>query len=215
MIATDGGFLEAPVEMERLILSPGERVEVIADFSGTAGPVVLKAETNGGREYDAVTFHPSDSRRTAPWNPQGFRVRADDIPESEADTTRRFVLQSGMGARMTINGRMMDMNRINEEIRLGDTEIWEIENRDGGGMGMMMNQPHNFHVHAVQFRILDINGEPPPAHTDGWKDTVMVWPGDRVRIIARFDSYPGIFMYHCHLLEHEDNGMMGQFAIVE
>jgi FtsP/CotA-like multicopper oxidase with cupredoxin domain len=80
---------------------------------------------------------------------------------------------------------------------------------------MMMNQPHNFHVHATQFRILDINGEPPPAHMNGWKDTVPVWPGDTVRIIARYDSYPGLFMFHCHLLEHEDNGMMGQFMIVE
>ena len=80
----------------------------------------------------------------------------------------------------------------------------------GGGM---MNQPHSFHVHAVQFRILDINGLAPPAQLAGWKDTVLLWPGDRVRIIARYDSYRGLYMYHCHLLEHEDNGMMGQFLI--
>ena len=76
-----------------------------------------------------------------------------------------------------------------------------------------MALPHNFHGHAVQFLILDINGRPPPAQLAGWKDTVLVWPGDRVRIIAQYNSYPGVFMYHCHLLEHEDSGMMGQFLI--
>ncbi|RKX81284.1 MAG: copper oxidase, partial [Spirochaetes bacterium] len=77
----------------------------------------------------------------------------------------------------------------------------------------MMGMPHTFHVHSVQFQVLDINGSPPPPEYAGWKDTVLLWPGDRIRIIARFDSYKGIFMYHCHLLEHEDNGMMGQFLI--
>ena len=117
-------------------------------------------------------------------------------------------MQSGMGARMTINGKVMNMNRVDERLELGDTEIWEIENRDG-----MMAQPHSFHVHAVQFRILDINGQRTPAALDGWKDTVLLWPGDQVRIIARYKSYRGLYMYHCHLLEHEDNGMMGQFLI--
>lgn len=214
VIATDGGFLEAPVEMERLILSPGERCEVIIDLTGASGPVTLLTETNGGDAFEAVTFQPSDPA-AAVWNPKDALVTVDTIHESESAKTRRFEMRSAMGARMTINGRTMSMDRVDQRIRLGDTEIWEIVNRDGGGMGMMMNQPHNFHLHAVQFRILDINGEAPPAHMDGWKDTVQVWPGDTVRIIARFDSYPGLYMFHCHLLEHEDNGMMGQFAVVE
>jgi blue copper oxidase len=169
--------------------------------------VVLKAETNRGQLYDALEFRPVGNTSTV-WKAPDVLIAPGEIPESEAQETRRFVLQSGMGGRMTINGRTMNMKRVDERVPLGSTEIWEIENRDG-----MMSQPHSFHVHAVQFRILDINGRPPPEHYSGPKDTVLLWPGDKIRIIARFDSFPGLFMYHCHLLEHEDNGMMGQFLI--
>ena len=207
-IASDGGFLASPVGLGHIILSPGERAEVIVDFSQAGqSPVVLKAETNQGRLYDVLEFLPVGNTATA-WKAPDILIPPEDIPESEADRTRRFVLQSGMGGRMTINGKTMKLNRVNERVPLGSTEIWEIENRDG-----MMSQPHSFHVHAVQFHILDINGRPPPEHESGPKDTVLLWPGDKIRIIARFDSFPGLFMYHCHLLEHEDNGMMGQFLI--
>lgn len=207
-ISSDGGFLERPIGMKFIILSPGERAEVIADFSqATLSRVVLRADSNSGQSYQAMEFLPSGSAGTAPGLPETL-VTVEKIPESEAVRTRRFALASGMGGRMTINGKTMDMNRIDERVPLGDTEIWEIENRSG-----MMGQPHTFHVHSVQFQVLDINGSPPPPEYAGWKDTVLLWPGDRIRIIARFDTYKGIFMYHCHLLEHEDTGMMGQFLI--
>ena len=104
----------------------------------------------------------------------------------------------------------MDMARIDETVRLGDIEIWEVRNRGG--------QPHPFHVHLVQFQILDRNGRPPPAAELGWKDTVLVHPDELVRIIMPFERYadPQVpYMYHCHIMEHEDNGMMGQFLVVE
>jgi FtsP/CotA-like multicopper oxidase with cupredoxin domain len=81
-------------------------------------------------------------------------------------------------------------------------------------MGRMMNVPHSFYVHDGQFQILSINDRVPPAPEAGWKDTVLLWPGDVIRIIKRFEEYTGIYMYHCHLLEHEDAGMMGQFEVV-
>ena len=104
----------------------------------------------------------------------------------------------------------MNMARIDEVVRLGDIEIWEVHNRGG--------QPHPLHVHLVQFQILDRNGQPSTGADLGWKDTVLVPPGDLVRIIMAFERYadPQIpYMYHCHILEHEDNGMMGQFLVVE
>ena len=104
----------------------------------------------------------------------------------------------------------MDMARIDEVVRLGDIEIWEVHNRGG--------QPHPLHVHLVQFQILDRNGQPPTGADLGWKDTVLVPPGDLVRIIMAFERYadPQVpYMYHCHIMEHEDNGMMGQFLVVE
>jgi FtsP/CotA-like multicopper oxidase with cupredoxin domain len=133
------------------------------------------------------------------------------IAESEADRVRVFAMETrGMGG-FTINGRTMDMERIDVRIPLGSTEIWDVRNSPMG----MMNIPHSFHVHDVQFQILDINGEEPPPHLNGWKDTVLLWPGDRVRFIARYTEFTGIYMYHCHLLVHEDQGMMGQFEVFD
>jgi FtsP/CotA-like multicopper oxidase with cupredoxin domain len=131
---------------------------------------------------------------------------------------RRFNMETmsgGMGMmrrgrQLTINDRKMDMDHVNERVKLGDTEIWEIVNRST----MMMRLPHSMHLHDVQFQILDRNGKKPHPAERGRKDTVHLNGGDKVRIIARFEDYTGIYMYHCHLLEHEDNGMMGQFEVV-
>ena len=75
---------------------------------------------------------------------------------------------------------------------------------------------HPFHVHDVQFRILDRNGRPPPEHEMGLKDTVLLSSRERVRLLLSFKDYADSdtpYMYHCHILEHEDAGMMGQFVI--
>ena len=79
----------------------------------------------------------------------------------------------------------------------------------------MMQLPHSMHLHDVQFNILDRNGKPPVPIEAGRKDTVLLWPNDKVRLIAQFLDYTGIYMYHCHMLEHEDDGMMGQFEVVD
>jgi FtsP/CotA-like multicopper oxidase with cupredoxin domain len=113
-----------------------------------------------------------------------------------------------MGGGMSINGASMDMNVINERVPVGEWEIWEIANAS------MMAHP--FHIHDVQFRILDRNGRAPDAAEQGLKDTVVVYPGEAVRLLLRFEDYtdPDLpYMYHCHILEHEDAGMMGQFTV--
>ena len=114
------------------------------------------------------------------------------------------------GGNFSINGRRMEMNYINERIQFNTTEIWELTN----------NSPmmHPFHVHNGQFQVLDRNGQQPPANEMGWKDTVRVGSGELVRIIMRFTDFiddKNPYMYHCHILEHEDRGMMGQFLIIE
>ena len=113
------------------------------------------------------------------------------------------------GGEMTINGRSMDMNRVDETVRIGTKEVWIIENPT------MI--PHPFHIHDVQFRILDRNGSPPLPGETGLKDTVVVPPRERVRLLLQFADYADPdrpYMYHCHNLEHEDAGMMGQFTVV-
>lgn len=151
------------------------------------------------------------------------------IPEEEAMRTRRFALSMAMVKKessnkehqttyqressaeqrnLTINGKVMDLDIINHQVPLGDTEIWEIENYS------MMSHP--FHIHHGQFQILDRNGRLPHATELGDKDTVLIGPGESVRIIKRFTGLADPetpYMYHCHLLEHEDIGMMGQFTL--
>jgi blue copper oxidase len=109
---------------------------------------------------------------------------------------------------MGINGRSFAMHRVDVTAKLGTAEIWEIS---AGGMPMA----HPFHVHGASFRILSKNGGKPAAHESGWKDVVLV--EQHAEILVRFDNpaQPKMpFMYHCHILEHEDHGMMGQFAVV-
>ena len=132
------------------------------------------------------------------------------IPESEAVNVlspRPFELQANP---FGINGKRMDMAVIDERIRLGDTEIWEITNPN--------TQAHPFHVHGDSFQILSCDGVLPPANELGRKDVVLVRPFETVRIIKRFHDYADPFspyMFHCHILEHEDVGMMGQFVVQE
>jgi FtsP/CotA-like multicopper oxidase with cupredoxin domain len=95
-------------------------------------------------------------------------------------------------------------------VKLGSTEIWEISNRSA----MMMQLPHSMHLHDVQFQVLERNGKPPLPLEQGRKDTILLLPGEQVKIISRFEDYTGIYMFHCHMLEHEDSGMMGQFEVV-
>lgn len=108
----------------------------------------------------------------------------------------------------SINHQFMNMNIINAALKRGSTEIWQFENRS--------SMAHPMHYHGVSFQIIEMNGKPPAPEMAGWKDTVLVRHGETVKTIARFDQpaskdYP--FMYHCHILEHEDNGVMGQFTV--
>ncbi|MCH7589185.1 MAG: multicopper oxidase domain-containing protein, partial [Chloroflexi bacterium] len=136
------------------------------------------------------------------------------LQESQANKTRSFELDEGFSvesfsATFTINGQTMDINRIDETIQLNDIEIWEIIND--------ANMPHPFHIHDIQFLILSRNGSPPPENESGWKDTVLVMPRETVRLITQFSDFADPdkpYMFHCHILEHEDAGMMGQFVVV-
>ncbi|MBN8669989.1 MAG: multicopper oxidase domain-containing protein [Chitinophagales bacterium] len=109
-----------------------------------------------------------------------------------------------------INGNSFDMNIVNDTVKLGHTEIWKLVNGT--------EIAHPFHIHDVWFYVLDINGVPPPLYERGKKDVILVMPKDTVRFITKFEDFadPIVpFMYHCHLLHHEDEGMMGSFIVVD
>jgi blue copper oxidase len=142
------------------------------------------------------------------WNPkQAVRTRIITLDMAMMGMGRMG--GPAMDGPMGINKRSMDMNRIDLRIPLGSVEIWEIRNATP--------LTHPFHIHDVQFRILDRAGSPPHPHEHGLKDTVLVDANSAVRIITEFSDFADpdhAYMYHCHILEHEDAGMMGQFVVV-
>ncbi|MDH3330130.1 MAG: multicopper oxidase domain-containing protein [Desulfobulbaceae bacterium] len=222
-IATDGGFQENPVLLTSLLLSAGERSEIVIDFGNDKAGSTLKliVTQNPGYQFEAMQFTVIDTQTKGAKLPDQLTA-IDWMKESKTVKTRRFVMETmSMGGapmrmgmaprRLTINGKNMDIGRIDEQVKLGTTEIWEITNSSR----MMMQLPHSMHLHDVQFQILDRNGIQPPPEEKGRKDTILILPGERVRIISRFADYTGVYMYHCHVLEHEDKGMMGQFEVID
>jgi bilirubin oxidase len=128
------------------------------------------------------------------------------LDASQAKKTRTFVLDPGS---RTINKKQMNPDRIDEVVHAGDIEIWTVKNHSG--------TYHPFHIHGVQFQIVDVDGKPPQDFERGWKDTILVPNGKDMSLIMKFPMYADAhvqYMYHCHILEHEDMGMMGQFVVL-
>lgn len=216
-IASDGGLLESPVPLTRLTLSPGERAEILVtmtpgesvvlrsegpDLGGTLG--FLGGSAGAGDRFDLLELRAASTLERRGEVPETL-APLERLDVGDATAERRFVLDDTQ-----INNERMDMGRIDEVVELGATEIWTVRNN--------MAWAHNFHVHDVQVQILDIAGAPPPPEFSGWKDTVYLRPNEDYRLIMRFTDYadPATpYMYHCHLLRHEDEGMMGQFVVVE
>jgi len=224
-IATDSGFLEAPIETNRIRLAPAERAEILVDLRGDAGRnLILKSYSSeithiissnsnlrddlDSRDFDIMHLTVNQAHQNGLVIPESL-VSFNRLDSNNAVTTRQFVL-SMRQQNLTINGKKMDMERIDEIVKLNSIEIWEIRNDS--------RMAHPFHVHDVRFMILDRNGTPPTASENGWKDTVLVPEQETVRIIMQFTDYADAdspYMFHCHILEHEDAGMMGQFIVIE
>jgi len=226
VIASDAGFLSAPVSVIQLRVSPAERFEILVDFADRK-PVMLETgpdtlmgifgavSPDGSADFVSIMrFEPTATAGTV----KDFPARLVEPAAADPDGAvgrRQFVLDSGIcgGQRPTemgmlpglcINGKTHDLARIDVETRLGTLEVWEI---------VSIGMAHPFHVHGASFRILSLAGAPPPAHLAGWKDVVLV--EDRAELLVAFNrpatrEHP--FMYHCHILEHEDAGMMGQYV---
>jgi len=217
VIGSDGGLLPAPVRQDRVTLSPGERAEVVVTMSPgeqvelrsyppDVGAGLMGRFAGGSDSFDVLHLRAADRLTPSPALPEvlapapDFAVGEDELQQVD----RRFELSG-----RSINGTQMDMSRVDETVELGDTEVWEVHNRDG--------MHHSFHVHDVQFQVLSVDEDAPPPDHRGWKDTIYLRPGSTMRIAMRFSDYADAhvpYMFHCHLLSHEDSGMMGQFAVV-
>ena len=215
-IASEGGLLEQPVALTQLSLIPGERAEILVDFSdGALVSLVTQDDTsmpmmgmfNRAKNLvlsgsSLVTFQPTES--SAPFK---LPIKLTSLPTVMPDIAvreRSFHMNMGMNG-FGINGQSFSMKRINEQVKLGSSEIWHLS-------GDMMGHP--FHIHGVHFRVIARGGKKPLVRDQGLKDTV--WVNEPVSVLVNFDfpAKQAPFMYHCHILEHEDNGMMGQFKVV-
>jgi blue copper oxidase len=243
VIAGDAGYLAEPVEARNLLIAPAERYEILVNFAdgrpvelvtasdvgGSFGPrMVMQMGRSPGSANETellMQFQPDASLQAtiAGLPRQLAALAAPDVKSAVAWRTFELNPMMGMGMMgmrglggpgdgrsqmMGINGRSFAMNRIDVTAKLGTSEIWEIV---AAGMPMA----HPFHVHGASFRILSKGGRKPSAHEFGWKDVVLV--EEHAELLVRFDNDapPNMpFMYHCHILEHEDHGMMGQFTVV-
>ena len=216
LVGTDGGLLRAPARLKGIRLSPGERAEIVVHvtpgetFTMRSTPPDLGmpkqlSATNGGNDrFDVLELRSGKSLRHLGALP-GTLVPIQRLKPPASAPLQRFELNGHQ-----INGKRMDLNRIDTTVTLGRTSVWDFRNA--------MDLPHNFHIHDVQFQVLSIDGHEPPVELSGWKDTVYLAPHVRYRLIMTFSDYTDRrmpYMYHCHLLAHEDAGMMGQFLVLK
>lgn len=243
-IGSDGGLLNAPVQLTRLRLSPGERAEILVDFTGKAGQYInlisYASELSNGI-YGAlqpgmgpgqtIPGYTSNTLNGSNFTVMSFSVVAQTqnpvttIPStlvtntpwqtSNANAFRTLTFSpANMGPTaiqgpFLINNTSFDMDVINYSIPLDNIEVWTLTNQSPIA--------HPFHIHDVQFYITEINGATPPANMAGRKDVVLVpGGGQSVKFITKFETFcdsTTSYMYHCHMLPHEDDGMMGQFVV--
>ena len=209
-VGGDGGLFEHPVEVKEILLASAERVELLVRATGAPGErVVLRSlpydryipqtrPADWQQPRDLLTVRYSDSTPVTPIAlPPTLRAVAA-LDTTAAVATRVISLTQGF-----INGRVMDMDRIDIHAALGSTEIWEVEN--------LVGMDHPFHLHGFQFQVIERNGIPEPFRQ--WKDTINVPRHETVRFVVRFSDYPGKWMFHCHILAHEEQGMMGILAV--
>ncbi|MBN8693117.1 MAG: multicopper oxidase domain-containing protein [Bacteroidetes bacterium] len=237
IIASDGGLLNAPVNTTRLRLAPGERAEILLDLNGMNGQTIYlmsyASELPMGIQGGPTMPMPSGPPMDSPLNGIDFNIMQINVvpqtaspvttipatlttnnpyPTGSANVTRtiRFTADSAMvmDGPFYFNDSTFNMMRIDYEIPLNNIEIWKLVNET--------MVAHPFHIHDVQFFLFDRNGSTPPAEELGRKDVVLVPPGDSVMFITKFEDFADTiipFMYHCHILMHEDDGMMGQFIV--
>jgi blue copper oxidase len=219
IIATDGGLKDNPVQATQFMLSPGERVELLVDFSsnsiGQNVSLQSLAFSHGGSlpykqgtslniiRFDVVNNNSSGGIVPVAFNPINY------YNSNEAVNTRTFTLSMVSQHPMhRINGFTFDIGRIDFEPRLYDLEKWRIINQTADF--------HPMHTHEAQWQVVSRNGNTNlPPSDKGWKDTVMLYPGETIEVLVKFTDHRGIYLFHCHNLEHEDDGMMMNFRILD
>jgi len=241
LLGTDGGLLERATTIPFLTLAPAQRAELLVDLAGRAAGDKLElvsaeyptrdvSMTMGGMMMGGGGTQPVQGSPfsiltldVARREPARFRLpdRLSTFHDSwrpKTDAPVRTVPLSFRAMQWFIGGRQFEMDGVaaDETVAAGSTHVWEFTNTSG-----MMGTPvaHPIHLHGRQFRVLDRRNSPATSAVAagvvdaGWMDTVLVLPGETVRIQVPFTEFPGLYLYHCHILEHEDMGMMRNFRV--
>ncbi len=209
-VGTDGGLFEKPIEMKDILLTTGERVELLVRGSDAPGarsvlqnlpydryvPQTRPADWETTR--DLLTLETTSDAPITPVAIPATLRKVVPLDTLKSTAVRTIVFSQGL-----INGKAMDMARVDVSTTVGATEIWEIEN--------VVGMDHPFHLHGFQFQVLDRDGVPEKYRA--WKDMLNIPKHSSARIIVRYDDFPGKWMFHCHILDHEDHGMMGVLEV--
>ncbi len=239
VIGGDGGLLERPLPRRTLTLAPGQRADVLVDLTrvapgtevhldslafpaadtGRVGMMGNTAPVPSGASLRAMTLRPRVRPGAAFKVPERLST-FDSAWAPRAEAKVRSVPLMFRQMQWSLGGRTfsMDMEEVaaEETVARGSTHVWEFANQPNG-MGMEMAHP--MHIHGRQFRVLDRTGGRATNALregivdEGWTDTVLVLPGETVRVQVTFTHHPGLYLYHCHILEHEDMGMMRNFRV--
>ncbi len=217
VIGSDGGILPQPEKVKNLMVSSGERADILIDFSTTkvGEQVYLINETfstmgtsQGTQSYKIIDFVVKNQESDT------FKMPTSliSVPKiTGSSKTRKFAITADMmamsGGMHKINEKVYDANRVDETVSFGATETWEFDNSTG-------DEAHPMHIHGVQFQVVSrIGGRNAVFPQEkGWKDTVLVAPNEKVQVIMKFEQ-KGKFVFHCHNLEHGDDGMMLNFEV--
>jgi FtsP/CotA-like multicopper oxidase with cupredoxin domain len=218
-IGADGGLLPRPLRRDRILIGPAERVEVVVDFASARGDTV-ELRSHGhrpGRDpYGSHTYDgPLMQFRVAPERvadrtrvPARLRPLPEWTRKAKRRPDHRWTITVG-GLFKTIwliNGKSFDPAYCDTSARVGETVTWEIHNKTAVA--------HLMHLHHTSWYLLSRNGRPAPPWEDCLKDTFFVYPGERILVAGHLSDYTGKFVIHCHMLDHEDHGLMSQFRVV-
>ncbi len=203
-VGTESGLLPAPVSRQSILLGPAERADIVVDFTGLLGQnIVLLNNAGSGSTAQIMQFRVTHSEA----DPSSVPATLRPLPNLGTPVAARTFVFGHTNGRWTINGQTYDVNRVDAQPLLGTTERWILQNP-------LPNQwTHVVHIHLSNQQFISKNGAP-PAPYELMKESWYLAPGDTIELLLKFSDYTGRFVFHCHLLEHEDDSMMTQFEVV-
>jgi FtsP/CotA-like multicopper oxidase with cupredoxin domain len=210
-IGTGSGLLPHPVVRQDIPLGPAQRADVVVDFRGMKGKNVLLQSVlpTAGSKTGIGLMQFRVRGKAAPKARVPFRLAKIEhykVPRKVAKTWRFGLSKDRHGSYWSINGKRFNPKRVDHRVRLGSTERWKLVNTS--------RFTHYVHLHEELWRTLKRDGRRPPPWERGYEDTWKLDPGESVVVAARFTDFTGDFMIHCHMLDHEDDGMMATFEVV-